>query len=113
MIRRRRREVVRDGETADEALDRLIMERAQEEERASRRARSEDLEDRRGIRRVTGPERREPRSGGDVLPPPALVPEMAEDGLRGQGALRGPPGQGERPGQQERILERTGDSRAG
>ena len=54
MIRRRRREVVRDGETADEALDRLIMERVQEEERASRRARSEDLEDRRGIRRVTG-----------------------------------------------------------
>ena len=72
MIRRRRREVVRDGETADEALDRLIMERVQEEERASRRARSEDLEDRRGIRRVTGPERSEPRGGRDVFPRPKM-----------------------------------------
>ena len=109
MIRRRRREVVRDGETADEALDRLIMERVQEEERASRRARSEDLEDRRGIRRVTGPERSEPRGGRDVFPPPGLGPDLAEDGRRGQGALRGPPGQGEQPGQQERILERPGE----
>ena len=105
MICRRRREVVRDGEPADEALDRLIMERVQEEERASRRARSEDLEDRRGIRRVTGPERNEPRGGEDVLPPPGLTPEMAED----EGALRGPPGQGEQPGQQEWILERPGE----
>ena len=87
------------------------MERVQEEDHASRRARPEDLEDRRGICRVTGPERNEPRGGEDVPPPPGLTPVMAGDGLRGQGALRGPPpAQGEQPGQQERILERPGES---
>ena len=86
MMRRRRQQqdLVREGETADQALDRMIREHG-----SSRRARSENLGERRDLRRMTAggePAGREP----EVWTLPPGLHRGDEPGAGGAGD-RGPP----------------------
>ena len=84
--RRQQQDLVRDGETADQALDRMIREHG-----SSRRARSENLEERRDLRRMTAGGEPAVRDTEVWTLPPGLH-HGDEHGAGGAGAEgRGPP----------------------